>query len=173
MDTPKTTETNAIKANSINYWGSATTQPQLSKEDFLKILESSNYHEIIDAELHGRSLDFTLQLNGEKYKGHSLISQDFIDRDRLSRKALVKDFKQVSISKETNTLPFHFKVSPVENKEINIILEKVLRIIDKDGDLLASSSSKPPSKPSPIFDQESDKNKRRVEASKLHIALSA
>lgn len=156
----------------INLYGSSNHFPQLSKEDFLKALEQSNYHEITDAELHDRSLSFTLQVNGESYSGHALISQQFIEKDRLFRKAQVSDFKEVSIFRKKNILPFHFQLTPSENQQINSIFEKVLKVIDSDGDVLDSSTSKPPSKPSPSSDHKPDETRRERNRG-LHFALNA
>jgi len=157
----------------INLYGSSNHFPQLSKESFLKNLEQSNYHEITDAELHDRSLSFTLQVNGESYEGHALISQQFIERDIIFRKAQISDFKNVSISRKKNILPFYFKLSPPENEQINSIFEKVLKIIDSDGDVLDSSTDKEPDDPStPSGDkqlQEATRNRNR----EFHLALSA
>ena len=156
----------------INLYGSSNHFPQLSKESFLKNLEQSNYHEITDAELHDRSLSFTLQVNGESYEGHALISKQYAELDRLFRKAQVSDFKEVSIFRKKNILPFHFQLTPPENQQINSIFEKVLKIIDSDGDVLCSSTNKSPDQPSPnsgIKRQEATRSNNR----RLHLSLSA
>lgn len=172
MDLESKLSQDIAKAHSMDLWGSAPqVKPQLSKKDFLEKINQSDYHEITEAELHGRSLQFTLQVNGENYNGHSLISQDYIDTKRLFRKAKIEDFKELSIHKKKNTLPFHFKLNPVESPKVNKILEEVLRIINSDGDVEEGSVNKPPKSPKSDFDHESPET-RRKKSRDLHLNFS-
>lgn len=147
MDSSSKLTQDITKAHSLNMWGSnPATKLQFKAEHFLELIKESPLQEIMAVNFHGRSLQFTIDINGEKYEAHSLISQKFIDQDRLYRKAQLTDFKEISITKK-NFLPLHFQISNAQNPTVQKLLETALKILDSGGDISSEVNQPKPTEP--------------------------